>query len=91
MTLLNLKRECLPLPEKGALSLPVHSEAKALGILWKDYPTVLYNVSTVDVLSTAFLHLSSHRNTSFLHIASHYFPVAGLSHLTRVQLKSPEW
>lgn len=77
------------LPENGVSTLPVNRYSEAFGILRINHSAIRFSyVGTINVLYTAFSHLRSHANTSFLHLANHYFPVVGLSHLTRVQLKA---
>lgn len=82
-----IQRERLPLPEVSELLLD-YWNTEAFGSFWINHLAILHYVCTVNVTNASFLHLGSHTNTSFLHIASHYFPMAGLSHLTRVQLKA---
>lgn len=78
-----------PLPENGVSTLPVDRYSEAFGMLGIDHSAIRFSyVGTINVLHTTFLHLRSHANTSFLHLANHYFPVVGLSHLTRVQRKT---
>ena len=84
------KGSACTLPKTSASSSSANRESETPGFFGINNPTVSDYVGTVDVLRIGFSHLSGHNNTSFLHIASHYFPVAGLLHLTRVQLKSPE-
>lgn len=73
-----------------SLSNVSHRDSEAFGILRiNDSAIPSDNVSTVDILHIIFsMQSTGHNNTSFLHLASHYFPMAGLSHLTRVQLKT---
>ena len=77
------------LPETEMFLSSADRESETLSLLWIDDKAVSDYVCAVDILHTIFsMQLSGHSNTSFLHIASYYFPIAGLLHLTRVQLKT---
>ena len=82
------RRSAYTLPEIGML-LFLHRDSETSTIFGIDNsPILLDHIGTEDIFHTIFLQTCTHNNTPFLHTASHCCPMAGLLHLTRVQLKT---
>lgn len=85
----NMKEGPMSAPETD-VSLFLHRDSETFTILGiDDSPILLDHIGTEDILHTYFLHFGvCHTLHPLSALASHCCPMTGLSHLTRVQLKT---